>query len=64
MLLNGPEHHDLCAARQGLGHDAPVQRVTGADVPMPYNKHLERLTKPSPDSVIAAVKKATYLDGD
>lgn len=44
--------------------DAPVQRVTGVDVPMPYNKHLERLTKPSPDSVIAAVKKATYLDGD
>ncbi len=44
--------------------DAPVQRVTGADVPMPYNKHLERLAKPNPDSVIAAVKKATYLDGD
>ena len=31
---------------------------------MPYNKHLERLAKPSPDSVIAAVRKATYLDGD
>ncbi|MFN8651455.1 MAG: hypothetical protein U0133_06115 [Gemmatimonadales bacterium] len=22
--------------------DAPVLRVTGADVPMPYNKHLEK----------------------
>jgi pyruvate dehydrogenase E1 component beta subunit len=27
--------------------DAPVQRVTQADVPMPYNKQLERLAKPS-----------------
>jgi len=44
--------------------DAPVLRVTGADVPMPYNKHLERLAKPSPDAVIAAAKKVAYLDGD
>jgi pyruvate dehydrogenase E1 component beta subunit len=44
--------------------DAPVLRVTGADVPMPYNKHLERLAKPNPDAVIAAAKKVAYLDGD
>lgn len=42
--------------------DAPVLRVTGADVPMPYNKHLERAAKPNPDKVIAAVKRVTYLD--
>ncbi len=42
--------------------DAPVLRVTGADVPMPYNKHLERAAKPNPDKVIAAVKQVTYLD--
>jgi pyruvate dehydrogenase E1 component subunit beta len=42
--------------------DAPIERVTGADVPMPYNKHLERAAKPSPDVVIAAVKRAAYLD--
>ena len=34
--------------------DAPVQRVTQADVPMPYNKHLERAAKASPERVAAA----------
>jgi pyruvate dehydrogenase E1 component beta subunit len=42
--------------------DAPVSRVTGADVPMPYNKGLERMAKPSPDAVINAVKQVAYLD--
>jgi len=42
--------------------DAPVVRVTGADVPMPYNKYLERAAKPNPDKVIDAVKKVTYLE--
>ncbi len=42
--------------------DAPVLRVTSADVPMPYNKHLERAAKPTPDGVIAAVKRVTYRD--
>jgi len=42
--------------------DAPIERVTGADVPMPYNKHLERATKPGPEHVIAAVKRVAYLD--
>lgn len=40
--------------------DAPIVRVTGADVPMPYNKHLERAAKPNPDKVIAAVRQVTY----
>ena len=44
--------------------DAPVLRVTQADVPMPYNKKLERLTKPSPDQVVDAVKHVSYLDGN
>lgn len=44
--------------------DAPVLRVTGADVPMPYNKQLERAAKPDPDKVIDAVRKVAYLDGD
>ena len=42
--------------------DAPVLRVTGADVPMPYNKHLEKAAKASPEKVVAAVKKVMYLD--
>lgn len=42
--------------------DAPVLRVTGADVPMPYNKQLERASKPSVERVIQAVKSVAYLD--
>src|SRR5881227_2831938 len=42
--------------------DAPVLRVTQADVPMPYNKQLERLAKPSADCVVAAARRVLYLD--
>lgn len=35
---------------------APVLRVTGRDAPMPYNKALEDLTIPSPDTVTRAVR--------
>ncbi|MBC7527461.1 MAG: pyruvate dehydrogenase complex E1 component subunit beta [Chthonomonadaceae bacterium] len=37
--------------------DAPVERVGGADVPMPYAKNLERAAIPTDADVIAAVKK-------
>jgi len=40
--------------------DAPVLRVTQADVPMPYAKNLEALAKPSADRVIDACKKVLY----
>ena len=42
--------------------DAPVLRVTQADVPMPYNKLLERAAKPSPDKVVAAARRVLYLE--
>jgi pyruvate dehydrogenase E1 component beta subunit len=42
--------------------DAPVLRVTGADVPMPYNKHLEKAAKADPPKVVAAVRKVLYLE--
>ncbi|HYR30752.1 MAG TPA: pyruvate dehydrogenase complex E1 component subunit beta [Gemmatimonadales bacterium] len=42
--------------------DAPVLRVSQADVPMPYNKFLERLAKPSPEKVVAAARRVLYLD--
>ena len=42
--------------------DAPVQRVTQADVPMPYNKALERAAKASPEKVVAAARRVLYLD--
>jgi pyruvate dehydrogenase E1 component beta subunit len=41
--------------------DAPILRVTGADVPMPYNKQLEKLAKPDAAKVVAAAKKVLYL---
>jgi pyruvate dehydrogenase E1 component beta subunit len=40
--------------------DAPLLRVTQADVPMPYAKNLEQLAKPSVDRVTAACKKVLY----
>ncbi len=40
--------------------DAPVIRVCGKDVPMPYAANLEKLVLPQPDSIAAAAKKACY----
>jgi len=37
--------------------DAPIQRVSAADVPMPYAKTLETAYVPQPDSIVAAVKR-------
>ncbi len=42
--------------------DAPVLRVTGADVPMPYNKQLEKSAKTDPAKVVAAARRVLYLD--
>ena len=42
--------------------DAPVTRVTGADVPMPYAKNLEHLAMPQSGKVIEAVRQVLYLD--
>ncbi|MHB1326935.1 MAG: pyruvate dehydrogenase complex E1 component subunit beta [Gemmatimonadales bacterium] len=40
--------------------DAPVLRVTGADVPMPYNKFLERAAKVDAAKIQDAAKKVLY----
>jgi pyruvate dehydrogenase E1 component beta subunit len=40
--------------------DAPVKRVSGADVPMPYAKNLEQLAIPDAPQIIAAIKEVTY----
>jgi pyruvate dehydrogenase E1 component beta subunit len=42
--------------------DAPVLRVTGLDVPMPYALNLEEKVLPTVDRVIEAVKKVAYKD--
>ena len=38
--------------------DAPILRVTGADVPMPYNKQLEKAAKADPAKVVDAVRRS------
>ena len=38
--------------------DAPVERVTGADVPMPYAQNLEVSAVPSVDDIVFAAAKA------
>jgi pyruvate dehydrogenase E1 component beta subunit len=40
--------------------DAPVKRVSGADVPMPYAKNLEQLAIPDVAQIVAAVKEVSY----
>ena len=40
--------------------DAPVERVTGADAPMPYARNLELLAVPHEDDIVRAVKKTLY----
>jgi pyruvate dehydrogenase E1 component beta subunit len=44
--------------------DAPVLRVTQADVPMPYNRALEKAAKPDPDTVAATVRKVMYVEAE
>ncbi|HXI58077.1 MAG TPA: pyruvate dehydrogenase complex E1 component subunit beta [Polyangia bacterium] len=42
--------------------DAPVERLTGADMPMPYNHHLEAQCVPDIARTVAAVKRLLYLE--
>jgi len=37
--------------------DAPLERVTGADIPMPYAKNLETLSVPQVDNIVLAVQQ-------
>src|SRR5947199_5406110 len=41
--------------------DAPVKRVSGVDVPMPYAKNLEQLGLPDFEKLIQAVREVSYL---
>ncbi len=41
--------------------DAPVLRVTQADIPMPYNKKLEIWAKPGASRVVEACKRVLYV---
>ena len=39
--------------------DAPVERVTGADVPMAYAIPLEKMSLPQVEDIVAAVSRTT-----
>ncbi len=40
--------------------DAPVKRVTGKDVPLPYAANLERLAVPQVEDIVAAAREVAY----
>ncbi|KAH9774167.1 Pyruvate dehydrogenase E1 component subunit beta [Citrus sinensis] len=40
--------------------DAPVERIAGADVPMPYAANLERMAVPQVEDIVRAAKRACY----
>jgi pyruvate dehydrogenase E1 component beta subunit len=40
--------------------DAPVARVTGEDVPMPYARNLELLATPHEEHILRTIKKVMY----
>ncbi len=42
--------------------DAPVARVAGVDVPMPYAANLEKLALPQSDTIVAAAKGVCYRE--
>ena len=42
--------------------DAPVTRVCGADVPLPYAANLEKLALPQVKDIVAAAKAVCYAD--
>ena len=43
--------------------DAPPERITGVDVPMPYAANLEAAALPQVDDVVTAVKRTLNISG-
>lgn len=58
----GAEIAALCGEHAFDYLDAPVTRVCGADVPMPYAANLEDLALPKPKDIVNAVRKVCYAD--
>lgn len=56
----GAEIAALCGEHAFDYLDAPVTRVCGADIPMPYAANLEALALPQPKDIVAAAKKVCY----
>lgn len=43
--------------------DAPVERICGAEVPMPYARHLEQEALPQPAGIVSTVKRMVRSNG-
>jgi pyruvate dehydrogenase E1 component beta subunit len=43
--------------------DAPVERVTGANAPMPYARNLEKLKTPTKEKIIDAIRRVCDANG-
>ncbi|KAK2447006.1 pyruvate dehydrogenase E1 component subunit beta, mitochondrial [Trifolium repens] len=61
-----PQHGvgaEICTSviEESFGYlDAPVERIAGADVPMPYAANLERLAVPQVEDIVRAAKRACH----
>ena len=42
--------------------DAPVERIAGVDIPMPYAENLERMALPTVDDIVRVAKRVCYRD--
>lgn len=52
-----------CAMEDAFEYlDAPVERVTGADIPTPYAERLEQAAFPSVADIVTAAKRACYRE--
>jgi pyruvate dehydrogenase E1 component beta subunit len=71
-IVVAEESHPVCSVNAEISAqimerafdylDAPVKRVSGVDVPMPYAKNLEQLAIPDVEQIIAAVREVAYFD--
>ncbi|CAI9787360.1 unnamed protein product [Fraxinus pennsylvanica] len=54
---------EICASvvEECFDHlDAPIERIAGTDVPMPYAANLERMALPQVEDIVRAAKRACY----
>ena len=42
--------------------DAPVERITGVDVPLPYAINLEQAALPQVENIVKAVHRTTFRE--
>ena len=57
----GAEIAGLLMESEAFDHlDAPMERVTGADIPMPYSWEIEPFAVPQIENIVNATLRTTY----